>query len=61
MSVFADDLFLAVRRSQLDETRKSIDGEMKIVWGDARARRVLGGPPEGARHGKAQGSDDTGR
>eukprot|EP00972_Heterocapsa_arctica_P021463 3159388-Heterocapsa_arctica.AAC.1 len=34
MSVFADDLFLAVRRSQLEALKKTIDDEMKIVWGE---------------------------
>eukprot|EP00972_Heterocapsa_arctica_P105002 15472660-Heterocapsa_arctica.AAC.1 len=27
----------------------------------ARSRRVLGRPPEGARHGEVQASNDTGR
>eukprot|EP00972_Heterocapsa_arctica_P040864 6022471-Heterocapsa_arctica.AAC.1 len=34
MSVFADDLFLAGRRDRLDVLKKSIDDEMRIVWGD---------------------------
>eukprot|EP00972_Heterocapsa_arctica_P115768 16449608-Heterocapsa_arctica.AAC.1 len=34
MSVFADDLFLIVRRSQLEKIKNTMDIEMNIGWGD---------------------------
>eukprot|EP00972_Heterocapsa_arctica_P102942 15170814-Heterocapsa_arctica.AAC.1 len=34
MSVFADDLLLIVKRKSLNNLLRSIDKELKIVWGD---------------------------
>eukprot|EP00972_Heterocapsa_arctica_P057219 8442708-Heterocapsa_arctica.AAC.1 len=37
MSVFADDLFLVCPKKMLVELRKTIDADLKIIWGETLA------------------------
>eukprot|EP00972_Heterocapsa_arctica_P066690 9841948-Heterocapsa_arctica.AAC.1 len=35
MSVFADDLLVICKRRALSDVRHTIDGELKVIWGEA--------------------------